>query len=328
MIDENQEIELTWVGKTCKYYIDKGYKFTKKNDKFKVKLKDLSPNSNKKIKANCDVCNKELNIGYHDYLSHVEKDGKLYCKKCSQIKREKTCLEKYGVKNPSLVKEIQEKRTRTFINKYGVINPFQDDEVKDKIKATNLKKYGVEYASKSFQIRQKIIKTNLKRYGCAVSTCNKEVQEKVKQTNIRRYGKPYSMQVPEIRKKAIETFVKNGNVPISEPEIKLCELVKETFPNCKTEKSFILDRIILDCLLEIQCEKIDIEYDGEYWHNSKKSKRTDMKRDYFVRSKGYKILRVKGNYKIPTKQQLVEAIDSLLQGKNHTEIVLDVKNKQ
>lgn len=48
MMDENQEVEMTWAGKNFNYYIEKGYKYTKRFDKFKVKVKDLPPSSQKK----------------------------------------------------------------------------------------------------------------------------------------------------------------------------------------------------------------------------------------------------------------------------------------
>lgn len=397
MIDENQEIEMTWAGRNFNYYIEKGYKYTKRFDKFKVKLKDLPPSSQKRIIAFCDICGKKLNITYVGYLKNTEKDGKLYCKKCSQIKRENTFLERYGTTTPMGIEGVQEKIKSTNRKKYGVDFPAQNRDIQKKIEKTNLEKYGKPCVLQVPEIKERIEQTNLEKYGVSNVFASSEIKEKIVQNNLNKYGKPYTMQipevkekaqktmiekygkpnamqvseireralltnlkkygrksafesletrnkavqtvlkkygkpyilqVPEIRQKAIESMAENGNVRSSKPEKKLCELVKETYPNCKVTFGFVLERAVFDCLLEIQGEKIDIEYDGEYWHNLEANKKRDIRRDYFVRSKGYKILRVKGNFEIPTKQQLVEAIDSLLQGKNHTKIVLDIKNKQ
>ena len=71
--------------------------------------------------------------------------------------------------------------------------------------------------------------------------------------------------------------------------------------------------------------KIDIEYDGQYWHTLDNQIYKDRIRDNYLIEQGYKILRVKGNRKIPTKEQLQEGIDYLVKD-NHTyaEIILDI----
>ena len=48
--------------------------------------------------------------------------------KISKIKSKKTCLEKYGVENPSQVPEIQKKKEETFIKHYGVNNIWKTKE--------------------------------------------------------------------------------------------------------------------------------------------------------------------------------------------------------
>ena len=55
--------------------------------------------------------------------------------------------------------------------------------------------------------------------------------------------------------------------------------------------------------------KIDIEYDAPYWH---KDKGKDRRRDEFIKSCGYKILRIKGNTTIPTLKDIVDKIDILI----------------
>ena len=80
-------------------------------------------------------------------------------------------------------------------------------------------------------------------------------------------------------------------------------------------------RCSLDIALFIDNKKIDIEYDGWYWHQDKKK---DMGRDEFLKSNGWKVLRIKGSYKIPTEEQLKDAIDRIIKEKHsYTEIILD-----
>ena len=49
----------TWNSNNKKYYTDKRYIFTKMYEEFDLKIEDLHPNSNKKIKVMCDICKKK-----------------------------------------------------------------------------------------------------------------------------------------------------------------------------------------------------------------------------------------------------------------------------
>ena len=135
----------------------------------------------------------------------------------------KSCLEKYGVENPSQSEEIKEKKKRTTIEHYGVENPFQSEEIKEKIKQTNLQKYGVENPSQSEEIKKVVITTNLKKYGTEYPSQSKNIRElikkrfvelygvenpaqseivkdKIKNTNIERHGVYWTCMLPECRK--------------------------------------------------------------------------------------------------------------------------------
>jgi outer membrane protein assembly factor BamA len=54
----NNEIQIKWSNKIKKYYINKGYIFTKIGDNFKIHINDLPDNSHFKIDIRCDNCNK------------------------------------------------------------------------------------------------------------------------------------------------------------------------------------------------------------------------------------------------------------------------------
>jgi hypothetical protein len=83
----------------------------------------------------------------------------LYCKDCMKInsndKRKQTWLNKYGVENPSLLKEIIDKMKATCLEKYGNECSLQSKEVKETI----FKKYGTENACQSQVVKDKIKNT-------------------------------------------------------------------------------------------------------------------------------------------------------------------------
>ena len=57
--------------------------------------------------------------------------------------------------------------------------------------------------------------------------------------------------------------------------------------------------------------KIDVEYDGWYWHKDTKIK--DTRRDNYVKSQGYKVLRIVAyEDRLPTVKELTESINVLL----------------
>ena len=67
------------------------------------------------------------------------------CPKCRWDKREKTCLQKYGVRNPLMLDSIMSNdvkqkaatnRLKTMRFKYGVDNPSQLSDIKEKKKET------------------------------------------------------------------------------------------------------------------------------------------------------------------------------------------------
>jgi very-short-patch-repair endonuclease len=61
-------------------------------------------------------------------------------------------------------------------------------------------------------------------------------------------------------------------------------------------------------------KKIIIEWDGDYWHNLEEQKKRDHKKDYYFRSRGYKVLRFweKDVYETPEKikQEIKNNIES------------------
>ena len=63
---------------------------------------------------------------------------------------------------------------------------------------------------------------------------------------------------------------------------------------------------------------MDIEYDGEYWHQDAQQ---DRRRDEFVKSQGYKILRIRGRYDIPNREQLIQHIEKLVNSQHTFDVI-------
>ena len=72
---------------------------------------------------------------------------------------------------------------------------------------------------------------------------------------------------------------------------------------------------MLDIMIDIGDCKIDIEYDGWYWH--KDNKLADFKRDKVVQKYGYNVIRVLSKQLIPTMDQLEDAINDIIINKKH-----------
>lgn len=68
--------------------------------------------------------------------------------------------------------------------------------------------------------------------------------------------------------------------------------------------NYFLDICILDF-------KLNIEYDGNYWHSFTEEK--DRKRDDFLLSYGYNIIRIKSDRKIPEESYIINYIKTILQ---------------
>lgn len=99
MFDENQIVQVRWNNSNKEWYESKGYVFTKRNDFFDVKAKDLSPRSITKIKAICDYCSQEYDTCYvvlMDGRKVIKKDCCRNCtgKKTSEVSKQKRA-EKY-----------------------------------------------------------------------------------------------------------------------------------------------------------------------------------------------------------------------------------------
>lgn len=186
-------------------------------------------------------------------------------------------------------------------------------------------KFGVKNALQSKEIQDRIKETNEKRYGKGNVAHTPEIAEKIKNKNIEKYGVPYVFQAEEVISKIRQSLYKNNAVPSSKPELSVCDLLESIYGIDNYYRGYPVDRINMDCMVNLGTDKIDVEYDGWYYHKDRQEK--DKRRNYFLIKQGYKVLRIKGNKKddIPTKEQIIEAIDCLVKGnQSYIEIKMDI----
>lgn len=135
----------------------------------------------------CIVCGSEL--------SPKIKNPQIYCgRKCArnsgitQDRIKNSCLDRYGVENPSQSPAVQSKMKSTMLDRYGVEYPSQSDEICQKRKESIRAKYGVDNAFQADEVKESIKRTMLDRYGVEHSSQLPSVRSKRKSTMLKRYG--------------------------------------------------------------------------------------------------------------------------------------------
>ena len=163
MIKE-KEINVHISYRNITHFKNLGYN-AKLHESILINPRDLTPVSHHKITAICDNCEKEKIIAYHKYLENENRCGYYGCKSCSNLKREITSLEKFGVTNYAKTDECKEKISNNNIEKYGVKTTLLEKCTKEKINKTILDKYGVTEILSSNEIIKKSKITLLNKYG-------------------------------------------------------------------------------------------------------------------------------------------------------------------
>ena len=163
----------------------------------------------------CPICGGKLKyVGSKGYLGNYTQFYIPHCSiKCSKKDKEtirkykETCLEKYGVENPSQAKEVKDKKKETTLLHYGVENPLQSEEIKKKISNTVMKRYGVKWITSSIDFINKSRDTMYKKYGCIQPMHNEEIVNRM-----------------------LETKRRNNSFHTSKPEEELYLYIKDKFP--------------------------------------------------------------------------------------------------
>jgi len=337
---------------------------TPKGTKILVNVLDLKEQSGIFVLVQCDYCKEKFSKRYADYINsiNISKVNKDSCKDCSILKTKETnqllygvdfplqslffqeqtsntLFERYGVTSPSLIPEvalkiskiqksfstekkdqIREKIIKTSLERYGFNNPSKSPEVQNKREQTCLENNGYKYPQQNKEIRQKSIISMEEKYNVKNPMQYEPFKEKSRNTVFKKYGFDNILKVPEIRQKITNTLFLNNSVRTSSQQIKIYEnLLINRYP---VILNFPLSKLNLDVALILEDIKIDIEYDCWYWHKDKAQK--DYARDVFVKSQGWKVLRIQSSMKIPDITQIEDAICKLLTtDRTFCKIVLD-----
>jgi hypothetical protein len=134
---------------------------------------------------------------------------------CDDVKekRKQTCIEKYGVENPSMSPLVKDQVKKTNLDRFGVEYPLQSDEIKKKTRTTFQEKYGVDNPSRVPEIRCKAEETNLARLGVRHAMHNESIKNKLLEYFREKFGVDNPSMLPHIRKKAMETMVDKYGEP-------------------------------------------------------------------------------------------------------------------
>lgn len=264
--------------------------------------------------------------------------------KAVREKIKKTCLEKYGTEYTTQSEQMKEKSKSTCLSKYGVEKPLQNETIFAKSVATLMSNYGVDSPQRSDIIRKKTEETCVQLYGEKTPLLNQDVQEKCRNTCLENWGVEYSLQNEEVREKGKQTMLqlygvenarqskevqakirrtlfKLGKTRTSKQQEKLYNILSNYYGHC--ELNFPFAQYSLDCVIEINGIRVDVEYDGWYWHNLNNQPEKDKIRDNELLKNGYKILRIKAGRNMPDTEILLKTLENLINSKSsYIEIVL------
>lgn len=159
---------------------------------------------NKVRREYSDYCSNEC-ISKSDHIKKLKSEK--FNKRTKQeqdlinIKRKKTCLEKYGVEVTSQIPETRIQAKETCLEKYGNEN-FRNT---DKAKETCLEKYGVEFTTQTDTMKLKSKETCLEKYGVDSYSMTDDFKDKVKNTCLSKYGVEYYLQSDDKKEKSKKT---------------------------------------------------------------------------------------------------------------------------
>lgn len=205
--------------------------------------------------TSCVICGKQVEIPKGlEYITEWTCSDK-----CAQLKSEKTCIGRYGVRIAS-----QSAQVRNHLSQIGL-----SDENKQKRMDTCIERYGVPFACQSDEVRSRISAT-VKSRVC---------QDKLRDSTFTRYGVPFAMQNEDVKKRQSDAVQEKYGVPwacltdnclssqghtVSKLNRKLNSLLKDISISTKLEhrindKSFDISLVDRNILIEI---------DPTYTHNS------------------------------------------------------------
>ena len=259
---KNNECKVEITTRNKKYYNDKNY-HCEVGDTITIDISTMPKMSKNIITAICEICELEYQLSYSKYNKNVERGGFYSCRKCSDVKRKKTTLEKYGVEYVSQrleqkerqskwmsSKEFRDRSNETQIGKYGVLfvqtDKFREDNsIKHKEIIKNKKEIGEYNCPLSLSGNRELRESAMfKKYGHTYSFHIESIKHKIQTTNLERHGHISPFGNKEIQDKVKNTFIiKYG--------------VDNPFKNIDIQNKININR-------ELNINKLDIKLYKEY----------------------------------------------------------------
>ena len=110
-----EKLEIKIVSKNLNHFNDLGYN-VKYGDIVSVNVTDLAKHSKIKVLVSCDICGKEKEKTYQNYIKQHTQNMDT-CQQCKNIKFEKTMIERYGVEHALQNKKFINKAKKTMLEK-------------------------------------------------------------------------------------------------------------------------------------------------------------------------------------------------------------------
>jgi hypothetical protein len=138
----------------------------------------------------CKICGKVVNfIENRWYYPKYCTDAKCWNNDIIvKNKKIQTCLNKYGVINPSQSGEIKERKKETLLKHFGVKSPLQSEEIKQKFKNTSNERYNTDYPIQNKKVFEKFRKSMINKYGVDSPIKINKVKQKIRNTCLNKYG--------------------------------------------------------------------------------------------------------------------------------------------
>lgn len=182
-----------------------------------------------------------------------------YALQCDEFKNKaiQSNINKYGFKNASQNKDIQEKIKNTSLKNWGVDHPFKSDIIKHKSMDTCYKNSGYNYPMQNETTKQKSKNTVLQNYGVENPSQSSYIKNKIKEKNLIKWGVEYTLQHESVKQKGVKTSLRKYGVrnPIQDPVIaeKALNSYKQkyyVFPSGKNIKYQGYENLAFDELLK------------------------------------------------------------------------------
>ena len=287
ILDQTVQLCMPYTKQDVKDFLaNKGYDVTQKY--VDVDIWDLlksNSKTHKPINIICDYCGKPLSPSFADYITRKKDDILIRdcCSDCIKYKAADSCWVKYdGITHAAKLQSTKDKREKTCLEKYGASSVMKVPEIKEKLMNVNIEKYGVPWSIQNDEVRQKARETVKERYGCENVFQSEEIKNKIRQT-----------------------LYSHGNIPTSKLQLQLYNMLKEK--GYEVELNYPVEKYSLDIALFYMGQKIDIEYDGWYWHQDRR--KDDIRNKVLTKRFGWKVIRVKSGSYLPNIEDLVEAIN-------------------